>query len=47
MHEIRSPQHIVDRIERRWAAKLEQMTACPHRAQIKPVARSRPSNDGR
>jgi hypothetical protein len=27
MDEIRLPQHIVDRIERRWAAKLEQMTA--------------------
>jgi hypothetical protein len=27
MDEIRLPQHIVDRIERRWTAKWEQMTA--------------------
>ncbi len=34
MDEVRLPQHIVDRIERRWAAKLEQMTtASPSRTE--------------
>jgi hypothetical protein len=42
MNEIRIPQHVIQRIERRWLAKLEQLSKIRTRLPMQPIEQDDP-----
>ena len=42
MNDIRIPQHVIQRIERRWLAKLEQLSKMRTRLPMQPIEQDDP-----